>query len=87
MALAVRREQTARLIERQVVAQAGEGVGQPPVAAGGEQGRVAGQQRQSQMLRQIDQVAVQTAVVAQAVAGEFDINVFPTETFTSVPPP
>ena len=79
VAFAVRGEQQARGIERHVVAQAGEGIGQRTILPRRMERRVAGQQRQFQVRREIDQVAVQPRVVPQVVAVDLHEHVVPPE--------
>ena len=79
MAVAVRGEQRAGLVEGGVVAQAGEGVGQRAVGAGGVERGVGGEQRQAQVAGEVDELAVEPRFVAQAVADELDVDVFAAE--------
>jgi len=76
---AVRSEQQARGIERHVVAQAGEGIGQRTILPRCMERRVAGQQRQFQVRREVDQMTVQPRVVAQVVAQDLHEHVVPPE--------
>ena len=75
MAFAVGGKKVAGLIERRVVAEAGECVRQHAVGTFRMERCVAGDEREFEMRCEIDELAVDASVVAEAVAVDFDVDV------------
>jgi ketol-acid reductoisomerase len=64
--------------------QAGEGIGEAAVAASGVSRRVAGDDGKFEVLREIDEMAVEASVVPEALPDEFDMEVFAAELIDQV---
>jgi len=79
VAFAVGGEEGSGLVEGGVVAEAGEGVAEEAVGAGGVQRGVAGDEGKGKMAGELDELAVEAGVVAEVVAGELDVEVFGAE--------
>lgn len=68
-------EEGAGLVEGGVVAEAGEGVGEEAVPAGGEERGVGSEERQSEVFRQIAELSVAAFLAPDVVTGERDVEV------------
>ena len=85
VALGVGGEKGAGLVEGGVVAEAGEGVGQEAVGAGGEEGGVGGEEGELEVGGEIDEEGVEALLAAAVVAGDLDVDVAGAEGGDEVP--
>lgn len=67
------------------MAQAGEGVAEQTVGARGVERGIAGEQRELEMGGELAEEAIESGVVAQAVAGELDEDVLAAESGDELP--